>query len=101
MYVDDQAAGLVNCFESLSTFTAKPLINIHDLMVHSDFRGLGLSQKLLERVEERAKEMGSCKITLEVLSGNKVAYRAYEKFGFSAYELDPSVGQALFLEKKL
>ncbi len=101
IYVDEQSAGLVNCFESLSTFAAKPLINIHDLMVHSDFRGLGLSQKLLEKVEERAKEMGSCKITLEVLSGNKVAYRAYEKFGFSAYELDPNVGQALLLEKKL
>jgi ribosomal protein S18 acetylase RimI-like enzyme len=100
-YVDQQPAGLVNCFESLSTFAAKPLINIHDLMVHSDYRGLGLSQKLLEKVQQRAEACACCKITLEVLEGNKVAFSAYEKFGFSAYELDPKAGNAVFLEKKL
>jgi hypothetical protein len=35
----ERAVGLVNCMEGYSTFKAKPLINIHDLIVHSDWRG--------------------------------------------------------------
>jgi len=100
-YVDDKPAGLVNCFVGFSTFKCKPLIYIHDVVVTADSRGLGLSQKMLQEVERIAKEKGCCKITLEVLEGNKVAKGAYEKFGFSGYELDPSMGVALFWEKVL
>lgn len=100
-YVDGKPAGLVNCFEAFSTFKCKPLINIHDLVVSSEYRGLGLSQKMLEYVENIAKEKGCCKITLEVLEGNQVAKNAYLKFGFAGYELDPQMGKALFWEKPL
>jgi len=100
-YVDDKPAGLVNCFVGFSTFKCKPLVYIHDVVVIADSRGLGLSQKMLEEVERIAKEKGCCKITLEVLEGNKVAKAAYEKFGFSGYELDPTMGKALFWEKVL
>jgi len=98
-YVDDKPAGLVNCFVGFSTFKCKPLIYIHDIVVIADSRGLGLSQKMLEEVERIAIEKGCCKITLEVLEGNTVAKGAYEKFGFSGYELDPGMGKALFWEK--
>ncbi len=101
IYVDGQPAALANCFEGFSTFSCKPLINIHDLCVREDFRGLSLSQKLLEKVESIARARGCCKITLEVLSNNSVAKAAYEKFGFSGYELDPSVGSAIFWQKTL
>lgn len=100
-YVDDEPAGLVNCFEGFSTFAAKPLINIHDLVVLPRFRGLQLSQQLLAGVEALARERGCCKLTLEVLSGNAVAQGAYRKFGFAGYELDPLMGQALFWQKAL
>ena len=100
-FVEDQAAGLVNCFQALSTFRAKPLINIHDVTVLAPYRGRGLSTAMLEKVEAVARERGCCKLTLEVLEGNRIARRAYEKFGFSGYELDPELGQALFWEKKL
>ena len=66
-YVNNQPAGLVNCFEAFSTFKCKPLINIHDVVVVNEFRGLGLSQRMLSKVEEIAKSKGCCKITLEVL----------------------------------
>ena len=99
--VDDQPAGFTNCFTGFSTFKAKPLINIHDLAVNPDYRGQGLSLKLLEAVEAEARQRGCCKVTLEVLSGNDVAKRAYVKAGFEGYELDPSTGQALFWEKPL
>ncbi len=100
-YVDDQAAGLTNCFEAFSTFKCKPLINIHDVIVDKSFRGLSLSQLMLARVEEIAKQKGCCKVTLEVLEGNKVAQNAYLKAGYQGYELEPEMGKAMFWEKVL
>lgn len=100
-YVDSQPAGLVNCFEAFSTFSCKPLINIHDVIVLSKYRGEGLSQKMLDKVEEIAKSKNCCKITLEVLSNNEVAKSAYNKHGFSGYELNPQAGVALFWQKPL
>lgn len=100
-YENEQIIGLTNCFETLSTFAAKPIINIHDLAVHSDYRGKGIGKQLLGRVTEIAIGKDCCKLTLEVLDGNKVAKSLYEKLGFKSYVLDPKMGNALFLEKKL
>jgi len=74
-FVDGEPAGLVNCFEGFSTFACRPLVNVHDVSVVPKFRGLGLSQKMLLKVENIARQRGCCKITLEVLEGNAVARR--------------------------
>lgn len=100
-YVDGKPAGLSNCFEAFSTFKCKPLVNIHDFVVIEDFRGLGLSQKLLEKIAEEAKSRGCCKLTLEVLDGNLPAKNAYIKFGFEGYELEPEMGKAAFWQMEL
>ncbi len=100
-YVDGIAAGLVNCFEQFSTFSCKPLINIHDVIVLKQYRGLKVSQKMLNKVEEIANSKGCCKLTLEVLEGNQIARSCYKKFGFSDYQLDPKIGKALFWQKNL
>ena len=100
-YIDGHAAGLANCFEGFSTFKCKPLINIHDMVVHPDYRGQGISQNLMSKVEEIGRDRGACKITLEVLTGNVTAQNSYKKFGFTPYELDPAKGQALFWEKEI
>lgn len=100
-YVDGKPAGLINCFENFSTFQCKPLINIHDIVVSQRFRGLGISQLMLAKVEALAIEKGCCKITLEVLEGNEVARKSYIKFGFAGYELDPQMGKALFWQKTI
>ncbi len=99
--VNGVAAGLVICFEGFSTFSCRPLLNIHDVIVSTQFRGKGLSKMLLLKAEEIAIRLGCCKLTLEVLEGNTAAQRAYEAAGFSGYELDPRMGKALFWEKKL
>lgn len=98
-YVDGKPAGLMNCFEGFSTFKCKPLINIHDVVVLHDYRGLGLCQRMLELIEKIALDKGCCKLTLEVLEGNDAAKNAYLKYGFKAYELDPANGKALFWQK--
>lgn len=98
---DAQAVGLAICFEGFSTFACQPLLNIHDVVVLPAFRGQGISKRLLAKVETIARELGCCKLTLEVLEGNHVAQAAYRACGFSGYELQPDVGKALFWQKKL
>jgi ribosomal protein S18 acetylase RimI-like enzyme len=100
-YVNNKAVGLINCFQGFSTFKCKPLINIHDVIVHSAFRGQGLSIQMLNKVEQIAIHRGCCKLTLEVLTDNKPAKHAYSNFGFSPYELGTKNGHALFFEKTL
>lgn len=100
-YLDGKPAGLINCIESFSTFSCKPVINIHDVVVLPFYRGYGLSEVMLQEVESIAREKGCCKLTLEVLQGNAVAQKAYRKFGFSGYELDPEMGYAMFWDKKI
>ncbi|MFT5193957.1 MAG: ribosomal protein S18 acetylase RimI-like enzyme [Cellvibrionaceae bacterium] len=96
-----QPVGLINCFYGFSTFAAKPLINIHDVTVLPAFRGMGVSQKMLARVESIAHENGCCKLTMEVLSSNAVAMKAYAKFGFGSYELNRETGHAVCWQKNL
>jgi ribosomal protein S18 acetylase RimI-like enzyme len=100
-YINSEPIGLAVCFENFSTFICKPLINIHDIIIIPKARGLGISQKILAKVEDEAIKRGCCKITLEVLEGNIVARNAYKKFGFEGYELDPKVGKALFWQKSI
>ena len=98
---DDKPAGLINCIEGFSTFACKPLINIHDVFVDANYRGKGIATMLLQAAEELAIEKQCCKITLEVLEGNRAAKLAYQKFGFDSYELDPEIGKAMFWQKEL
>lgn len=100
-WLEGEAVGLVNCFEGFSTFKARPLLNVHDLVVLPAHRARGVGQALLAAAQKHAQERGCCKLTLEVLSGNARALRSYERFGFAPYALDPAAGQALLLQKWL
>ena len=100
-YVDDKPAGIINFIEGFSTFKCKPLMNIHDCGVLTEYRGLGISQMLFVEVEKISRARGCCKLTLEVLEGNTIAKNAYTKLGFMGYELDKETGNALFWEKVL
>jgi len=100
-YDGDRPVGLVNCMEGFSTFACKPLVNVHDVVVLASHRGQRVAQRMLACVEQEARRRGACKLTLEVLSGNAPALRAYEREGFANYQLDPAFGHAVFLQKKL
>jgi ribosomal protein S18 acetylase RimI-like enzyme len=80
--VDDVRAGIAVCFFGLSTFRARPLLNIHDLAVLPEYQGKGVGPALLAAVEERARSKGCCKLTLEVLDDNTRARAVYRRFGF-------------------
>ncbi|WP_442908951.1 GNAT family N-acetyltransferase [Halopseudomonas sp.] len=98
---DNEYIGLVNCFEGFSTFDCRPLLNIHDVIVEGQWRGCGVSRRMLEAVAAQALERGCAKLTLEVLEGNTLAQSAYRALGFAPYELDPAMGKALFWHKPL
>ena len=100
-FADGEAAGLVNCFEGFSTFACKPLINIHDVAVADAYRRRGIAQQMMRYVENIARERGCCKLTLEVLQGNRNAQQMYGKLGYAGYQLDAATGAALFWQKGL
>ena len=93
---DGEFAALANCNNNYSTFKAKPLINIHDFVVHPDFRGNGVGRFLLDSIAEYGKENGYCRINLEVRNDNVKAQKLYAKAGYA--ECQPSM---YFWEKNL
>jgi GNAT superfamily N-acetyltransferase len=100
-WLGEKPVGLINCFVGFSTFAARPLLNVHDIVVTDGYRGVGIGQALLTWAERRARDLGCCKLTLEVLSNNHRALSAYRRAGFIPYVLDPAAGQAMFLQKGL
>ena len=98
---DGAAVGIAVCFRGFSTFAARPLINIHDLAVLPTHRGQGIASKLLDAVEVRARELGCCKLTLEVFEHNHAARRVYASLGFEAPALQADSGGMRFLSKNL
>jgi ribosomal protein S18 acetylase RimI-like enzyme len=97
-YDGEKPVGLVNCIEGFSTFACRPLVNVHDVVVIASHRGAGVGRLMLERVIELSHRRGACKLTLEVLSGNRSAIALYERLGFAPYQLDPAMGQAQFFQ---
>ena len=92
--------GVAVCFLGLSTFQARPLLNIHDLAVVPEWRGKGVGRALLEAAESHASRRGCCKLTLEVQDDNSRARGLYEHFGFSDFVVGES-GPTRFLYKPL
>ena len=86
----EEVVGVAICFEGFSTFSARSLLNIHDLAVLPAWRGKGVGRALLEAVEERAGRRGCCKLTLEVTDANPRARQLYQRVGFRDYELGDS-----------
>jgi GNAT superfamily N-acetyltransferase len=100
-YVEGQAVGIATCFQGFSTFSAQPLINIHDLAVLPTHRGQGIGRLLLDGVARKATELGCCKVTLEVQEDNARGRQVYESAGFAQAACGVSGGGALFYTRPL
>ena len=100
-YLVNNAIGIANCFIGFSTFAARPLINISDLAVLPDYREQHTGRRLLEAVERKAREIGCCKLTIEVQENNHRARHVYDTVGFSQAVYVEEAGGALFLSKPL
>ena len=91
-----RAVGAAVCFVGFSTFAGKPFVNLHDLAVLPSHQGRGAGGALLEEVARRARALGACKVTLEVVDANQGAQRLYARHGFG-----PSQAAPRFLTKRL
>ena len=100
-YSDNSPVGIAVCFKGFSTFAAKPLINIHDFAVLPDCRRLGIGRMMLEKVEQKAIELGCCKLTLETQENNTRARQIYEAAGFAQAVYQAEAGGSLFYSKKI
>jgi GNAT superfamily N-acetyltransferase len=96
-----EPVGVAVCFRGFSTFQARPLMNVHDLAVVPAHRGRGVSRRLLAAVEAKARALGCCKLTLEVLENNHRARGVYEAAGFAQARHQDAAGGALFMAKPL
>jgi ribosomal protein S18 acetylase RimI-like enzyme len=92
---------LATCFRGFSTFRALPLINISDLAVLPDYRGRGIGKQLLTAVEDKARTLGCCKVTLEVQENNTRARNVYERSGFEQAVYGETTGGSLYYWKNL
>jgi len=98
---DAEPVGLATCFRGFSTFAARPLINISDYFVVPAQRGAGIGRLLLAAIERRAREIGCCKLTLEVQENNHRAKCVYAAAGFTQAIYVPEAGGSLYLSKPL
>lgn len=80
--IADEFVGMTVSFINFSTFSVKPFINIHDVIVLNKYRRSGIGKRLMEETISHAKEMGCSKITLEVREDNFVAQGLYKRYGF-------------------
>lgn len=76
--------GLAICQITLSSFQARPAMNIHDLHVSPAVRGRGIGTALIEYVADQARKEGCCQLTLEVEQANTRAKSLYHRTGFTS-----------------
>jgi ribosomal protein S18 acetylase RimI-like enzyme len=79
---NDTFAGLIIGFENISTFTAMPMINIHDVFVHPQYRGLKIGRQLMNAMISEGQKRGCSRITLEVRFDNIPAQKLYRSLDF-------------------
>ncbi|MDJ0912401.1 MAG: GNAT family N-acetyltransferase [Desulfobacterales bacterium] len=97
----NEPVGIVTSFLGFSTFAARPLINISDFYVLAAMRGNKIGQQLLKAVENKARGLECCKITLEVQANNHRAKAIYAAMGFAQSVYVEAAGGALSLSKLL
>jgi GNAT superfamily N-acetyltransferase len=100
-YANGEAVGIAICFLGFSTFAAKRLLYIMDYFVQPVHRGRGIGKCLMDTIATRARELGCCRLTLEVQENNLNARRVYTAAGFVQAMYVSEAGGALCLHKPL
>ncbi len=77
--------GFVGLFVTQEEWESEKSLYISDLVVLEKYRGLGLGTKLLEYVEDYAKQQGAKFIKIGALEKNHGALDLYRKMGFADY----------------
>lgn len=81
--IEDELVG----YAGLSKLPSSEQSDIQTIAVAANQRGTGLGRELMHRLIERAKELGSTEMFLEVRADNPVAQKLYRKLGFMQISL--------------
>lgn len=100
-FAGGEAVGLAICFLGFSTFAALRLLYIMDYFVQPAHRGRGIGKRLMDTIVARARELGCCRLTLEVQENNHHACRIYAAGGFEQAVYVPEAGAGLCMHKPL
>jgi ribosomal protein S18 acetylase RimI-like enzyme len=84
--IDNSACGYVDCKIVRIDEGGRRMpclgVCIHHLAVEYGYRRMGVAQRLIQAVEDRAREIGASCLELTVFEGNKDALKMYERVGF-------------------
>lgn len=80
--VDGKVAGMANALITISTAEGARALLLEDVIVRSEYRGVGLGRQLVEHVLNWAKQRGMVRVTLLADRDNQPALDFYQKLGF-------------------
>jgi ribosomal protein S18 acetylase RimI-like enzyme len=84
-YVEElnvRAVGFALCYPTYSTVSLSPIWLLNDLFVDARYRGHGIANSLMDRVETAARESGATRVFLRTAEDNVAAQALYEKRGW-------------------
>ena len=80
-----EMAGFTQLYPLFSSTRMKRLWLLNDLFVHPDFRGVGISKKLIAKAKQLCRDTQACAMILETEKTNMIGNELYPRTGF---ELD-------------
>ncbi|MFC6825207.1 GNAT family N-acetyltransferase [Halopelagius fulvigenes] len=92
--LDGELVGFVTADvdESPTVFDRPDRLVVGDIYVRGPYRGRGLAREFIDRVAERAREIGCSELALDVHVDNERALSAYEALGFRTERRQMTVG---------
>ena len=84
--LEGKPAGYVVVLWGFSLEYGGRVLEIDELFIRTEFRGLGLGRAILEFVEAQARGVGAVVLTLETEPENEIAQTFYGRHGFTKLE---------------
>lgn len=86
--VDGQLAGMANALITISTAEGGKVLLLEDVIIRPQHRGAGLGRRMIEHVQEWAREQGMTRVTLLADRDNTPALDFYARLGFESSSMN-------------
>ena len=86
---DGKILGMVSLLYSISTALGGKVAILEDMIIHQDYRQMGLGKELLGEAIRFSKKRNCLRLTLLTDFNNDAAIQFYQKFGFKKSEMIP------------
>ncbi|MFK7766075.1 MAG: GNAT family N-acetyltransferase [Mariniblastus sp.] len=83
---DAKFVGFTQLYPVFSSTRMRPMWLLNDLFVSPEFRGQGVSKKLIESAKELARSTNACGVLLETETTNDIGNHLYPSVGFELEE---------------